>query len=75
MDTVSAKKGRTDDEWKLTLEDLRELSDESPAKKYINCWIKCLSGTNGKKLTLNEYASLPAPPDYKPKRCLRFLRF
>jgi outer membrane lipoprotein SlyB len=70
---IKVKKWKsTEDEQKLTLEELRELADATPAKKYINCWIKCLSGANSGKLTVTESSSLPVPPDYKPEELPSF---
>lgn len=58
--SVSAKKTSGKDN-EINLDELRELADDSPAKKYINRWITELAKSPQTQLKLAESEPLPKP--------------
>lgn len=75
MNLQSKKKPRSsDDDQDINLEELAELADNSPARKYINCcFLDLASYPQGHKYTFYESDPFPPIPGYDNKKMPSFI--
>jgi hypothetical protein len=62
---TKTKSPSPDKEPEIDLEELRELADKSPAKRYINCSVIDMSRQPGSTLKLTESEPIPPRPDFQ----------